>query len=252
MAEGDRMVGNSGTVAAGAAEPLLRVKQIQKAFGGLKALQGIDLEVEQGEIFGLIGPNGCGKSTLFDVITGFQRAEEGTVEFDGHDLAGKLPHQVARVGLIRTFQLTRVFPNLTVGENLMVFAGIRDKDAESRAAELLDFVHLLGLADLEASMLSYGQSKLLELAQVLMHNPKMLLLDEPMAGINPGLIEEIVEHLRALRAGGMTILLVEHNLPIVSKLCDRIAVINAGTVLTTGAPDVVVADPRVKEVFLGE
>lgn len=246
------MVGNSGTVAAGAAEPLLRVKQIQKAFGGLKALQGIDLEVEQGEIFGLIGPNGCGKSTLFDVITGFQRAEEGTVEFDGHDLAGKLPHQVARVGLIRTFQLTRVFPNLTVGENLMVFAGIRDKDAESRAAELLDFVHLLGLADLEASMLSYGQSKLLELAQVLMHNPKMLLLDEPMAGINPGLIEEIVEHLRALRAGGMTILLVEHNLPIVSKLCDRIAVINAGTVLTTGAPDVVVADPRVKEVFLGE
>jgi ABC-type branched-subunit amino acid transport system ATPase component len=246
------MVGNSGTVAAGAAEPLLRVKQIHKAFGGLKALQGIDLEVEQGEIFGLIGPNGCGKSTLFDVITGFQRAEEGTVEFDGQDLAGKLPHQVARVGLIRTFQLTRVFPNLTVGENLMVFAGIRDKDAESRAVELLDFVHLLGLADLEASMLSYGQSKLLELAQVLMHNPKMLLLDEPMAGINPGLIEEIVEHLRALRAGGMTILLVEHNLPIVSKLCDRIAVINAGTVLTTGAPDVVVADPRVKEVFLGE
>jgi ABC-type branched-subunit amino acid transport system ATPase component len=228
------------------------VKQIHKAFGGLKALQGIDLEVEQGEIFGLIGPNGCGKSTLFDVITGFQRAEEGTVEFDGQDLAGKLPHQVARVGLIRTFQLTRVFPNLTVGENLMVFAGIRDKDAESRAVELLDFVHLLGLADLEASMLSYGQSKLLELAQVLMHNPKMLLLDEPMAGINPGLIEEIVEHLRALRAGGMTILLVEHNLPIVSKLCDRIAVINAGTVLTTGAPDVVVADPRVKEVFLGE
>lgn len=232
--------------------PLLRLTRIHKSFGGLKALQGIDLEVNRGEIFGLIGPNGCGKSTLFDVITGFQKAEEGLVEFEGNDLAGKLPHQVARAGLIRTFQLTRVFPNLTVGENLMVFAGIRDKDAEARAMELLDFVHLLGLADLEASMLSYGQSKLLELAQVLMHNPKMLLLDEPMAGINPGLIEEIVEHLRALRTGGMTILLVEHNLPIVSKLCDRIAVINAGKVLITDTPDVVVADPRVKEVFLGE
>lgn len=233
-------------------EPLLRVTGIHKSFGGIRALQGIDLEVGQGEIFGLIGPNGCGKSTLFDVITGFQKAEEGVVEFDGNDLAGKLPHQVARAGLIRTFQLTKVFPNLTVGENLMVFAGIRDKDAEARAMELLDFVHLLALADLEASMLSYGQSKLLELAQVLMHSPKMLLLDEPMAGINPGLIEEIVEHLRALRSGGMTILLVEHNLPVVSKLCDRIAVINAGKVLLTDTPDVVVADPRVKEVFLGE
>lgn len=253
MAEGNRMVTTSEAAETTAVEgPLLRLTQIHKSFGGLKALQGIGLEVGQGEIFGLIGPNGCGKSTLFDVITGFQRADEGIVEFEGKDLAGKLPHQVARAGLIRTFQLTRVFPNLTVGENLMVFAGIRDKDAEARAIELLDFVHLLGLADLEASMLSYGQSKLLELAQVLMHNPKMLLLDEPMAGINPGLIEEIVEHLRALRAGGMTILLVEHNFPIVSKLCDRIAVINAGKVLITGTPDVVVADPRVKEVFLGE
>ena len=253
MAEGDRMVkAREAATTSSTTETLLRVSQIRKSFGGLKALQGIDLEVNRGEIFGLIGPNGCGKSTLFDVITGFQKADSGTVEFDGLDLAGKLPHQVARLGLIRTFQLTRVFPNLTVGENLMVFAGIRDRDAEARAIELLDFVHLLGLADLEASMLSYGQSKLLELAEVLMHRPKILLIDERMAGINPGLIEEIVDHLRALRAAGMTILLVEHNLPIVSKLCDRIAVVNAGKVLTTGTPDLVVADPRVKEVFLGE
>lgn len=244
----------SGTAVQAPAEveQILRISGIHKAFGGLKALQGVDLEVRPGEIFGLIGPNGCGKSTLFDVITGYQRPDEGTVEFQGVDLAGRLPHQVARAGLIRTFQLTRVFPNLTVGENLMVFAGIRDKEAEARAIELLDFVHLLGLADLEASMLSYGQSKLLELAQVLMHRPDMLLLDEPMAGINPGLIEEIVEHLRVLRSQGMTILLVEHNLPIVSKLCDRVAVMNSGRVMLCDVPEVVVADPRVKEVFLGE
>lgn len=231
--------------------PLLSVDSIEKGFGGLSVLQGISLDVKPGEICGLIGPNGCGKSTLFDVITGYQKPDSGHVLFNGKPLAGELPHEVARSGLIRTFQLTRVFPQLTVAENLLVFSDIRDDAGDDRARELLDFVHLLALADREASTLSYGQLKLLELAQVLMHRPKMLLLDEPMAGINPGLIKEIVEHLRHLRDEGMTILLVEHNLPVVADLCDRIAVISSGTVLINDVPDAVVNDPTVKEVFLG-
>lgn len=233
------------------AEPLLRIEGIEKSFGGLSVLQGISIDVKPGEILGLIGPNGCGKSTLFDVITGYQKSDAGAVYFDGKNTAGLLPHEVARSGLIRTFQLTRVFPQLTVAENLLVFSDIRDDEGDERARELLDFVHLLALADREASTLSYGQLKLLELAQVLMHRPKMLLLDEPMAGINPGLIKEIVEHLRQLRSEGLTVLLVEHNLPVVADLCDRIAVISAGKVLVNDVPDVVVNDAGVKEVFLG-
>ncbi len=232
--------------------PILQLDSITKSFGGLQVLRGIDLKVQRGQIFGLIGPNGCGKSTLFDIITGYQRAETGTVKFQGRMVNGTAPHILARSGLIRTFQLTRVFPNLTVAENLLVFTKMGDHDGEKRAIELLDFVHLLALAEREASTLSYGQLKLLELAQVLMHDPSMLLLDEPLAGINPGLIEEIMEHLQVLRGRGMTILLVEHNLPVVSRLCDRVAVMSAGTVLIEDHPDVVVGDARVKEVFLGE
>jgi len=231
--------------------PLLEVDTITKSFGGLNVLQGIKLEVYPGEICGLIGPNGCGKSTLFDVITGYQKADSGDVRFAGKSVRGDLPHEIARSGLIRTFQLTRIFPQLTVAENLLVFADVGDEDGDERARELLDFVHLLALADREASTLSYGQLKLLELAQVLMHKPKMLLLDEPMAGINPGLIEEIVGYLRQLRDEGMTILLVEHNLPVVANLCDRIAVVSGGVVLLDDIPEVVVNDPEVKEVFLG-
>ena len=228
---------------------ILSLRAITKSFGGLDVLKGIDLDVPRGSITGLIGPNGCGKSTLFDLVTGYQRPDGGSVTFDGASITGMAPHLVARRGLVRTFQLTRVFPNLTVAENLLVFTG-RD-GAQERAVTLLNFVHLLGLADRETSTLSYGQLKLLEFAQVLMHEPTMLMLDEPFAGVNPGLIEQLVEHLRVLRADGLTVLLVEHNLPIVAALCDSISVVNAGSVEVSGPPDVVVNDPRVKEVFLG-
>lgn len=249
-------LGATQTSASTPFDPILSVQGVVKSFGGLQVLRGIDLEVEPGTIHGLIGPNGCGKSTLFDVITGNQKSNEGKVVFRGTEIGGVRPDIISRRGLVRTFQLTRVFGNLTVAENLLVFAGAHRADgkegSEQRVIDLLEFVHLSGLAEREASTLSYGQSKLLELAQVLMHQPTMLLLDEPFAGINPGLIDVIVGHLQKLRDQGMTVLLVEHNLPMVSKLCDRIAVINSGKVIINDLPDVVVNDPRVREAFLGD
>ncbi|WP_053384514.1 ABC transporter ATP-binding protein [Leucobacter celer] len=236
--------------------PVLKLNGIKKSFGGIHVLKGIDLEVERGSIQGLIGPNGSGKSTLFDLITGYQKPDEGSVEFKGEEIQGMAPHKVSRSGLIRTFQLTKIFPNLTVAENLLVFASADErqtkKEAEDRAVELMDFVHLIGLHDREASTLSYGQLKLLEFAQVLMHRPEMLMLDEPFAGVNPGLIEELVSHIRTMRDRGLTILLVEHNLPIVAELCDRVAVVSGGQISMNEVPEVVVNDPGVKEVFLGE
>jgi len=249
-------LGATQTSASTPFDAILSVQGVGKSFGGLQVLRGIDLEVEPGTIHGLIGPNGCGKSTLFDVVTGNQKSNEGKVVFRGTEIGGVRPDIISRRGLVRTFQLTRVFRSLTVAENLLVFAGAHRADgkkgSEQRVIDLLEFVHLSGLAEREASTLSYGQSKLLELAQVLMHQPTMLLLDEPFAGINPGLIDVIVGHLQKLRDQGMTVLLVEHNLPMVSKLCDRIAVINTGRVIINDLPDVVVNDPRVKEAFLGD
>jgi ABC-type branched-subunit amino acid transport system ATPase component len=235
-------------------EHLLSVRGVCKSFGGLRVLRGVGLEVARGSITGLIGPNGSGKSTLFDVITRYQRCDEGEVVFAGQSLLGLAPHEVSRRGLVRTFQMTRVFPTLTVAENLLVFADAEGRKhlraGEAKAREMLDFVGLLGLVDREAAGLSYGQQKLLELAQVLMLGPELLLLDEPMAGINPGLADEIVQRLRDLRDRGMTLLLVEHNIPVMQSLCDAITVLNGGQVMSSGPPDVVLGDREVREVFL--
>jgi len=231
------------------ADPILAVRGVAKSFGGLRALQDVHLEVARGSITGLIGPNGSGKSTLFDIITGYQSPDAGEVVFDGASLRALAPHQVSRRGLVRTFQLTRIFPTLTVAENLLVFAD--GAEGEGRARELLEFVGLLRLADHEAAGLSYGQQKLLEIAQVLMLQPRLLLLDEPLAGINPGLAEELLQRLRELRDGGMTLLLVEHDLPAVTRLCDRLTVLDGGQIMLSGTPEAVLADAGVKEVFLG-
>ncbi|GGL09412.1 ABC transporter ATP-binding protein [Mangrovihabitans endophyticus] len=248
-------------------ESLLSVRGVAKSFGGLRVLHDVSLDVVEGGITGLIGPNGSGKSTLFDVITRYQRCDAGRVTFAGEPLDGLAPHAVARRGLIRTFQLTRVFPSLTVAENLLVFArSARARpgggpaagkaggggEGETRAVELLDVMGLLGLAHREAAGLSYGQQKLLEIAQVLMLGPRLLLLDEPMAGINPGLADEVVDRLKALRTRGMTLLLVEHDIPVLHRLCDQVVVLNAGRVMAGGAPGEVLDDPHVREAFLGE
>ena len=231
---------------------ILEVDGVSKRFGGMVALKGTTLSVREGSITGLIGPNGSGKSTLFDIMTGYLRPDEGRVRFRGKVVSNVPPHEVSRRGLIRTFQLTRIFPSLTVRENLLVCS--TDSGAQGvadRSNELLDFVRLSHLADQEAAALSYGQQKLLEIAQVLMLEPTMLLLDEPMAGINPGLANEIANHLHALQAAGKTLLLVEHNLPMVTSLCSEVIVLNAGQVIAHGPPAEVVADPDVKEAFLG-
>ena len=234
------------------AVPALSVDGVVKSFGGLAALQGVDLRVEQGSIGGLVGPNGSGKSTLFDIITGYLKCDAGTVCLAGRPIGGLPPHQVSRLGLIRTFQLTRVFSGLTVAENLLVVAGRQRGRSQARAWELLDLVGLAALADRVAGGLSYGQLKLLEIAQVMMLEPQVLLLDEPMAGIDPSLAEEITDRLRSLRDDGVTILLVEHNLPAVLELCDHLTVLASGRILAEGAPREVLQIPAVVEAFLGD
>jgi len=231
---------------------MLSIRGIDKRFGALPVLTDATFDVAEGSITGLIGPNGSGKTTLFDIITGYRAPDGGSVLFARSEIIGLKPYQLARRGLIRTFQLTRVFKGLTVLENLLVCdVSPTAEEASDRALEMLDFVRLTALADREAAALSYGQQKLLEIAQVLMLDPSMLLLDEPMAGINPGLADQIIEHLQALRAGGKTLLLIEHNLSVITTLCDKLLVLNAGSIIAEGRPEEVIKDRNVREAFLG-
>lgn len=234
---------------------LLSVRGVRKSYGGLRILDDVTLDVHEGAIAGVIGPNGAGKSTLFDVITRYTPCDSGEITFDGQPIAALAPYQVSHRGLVRTFQLTRVFPSLTVAENLLVFAerghGSRTT-TEEHVWEILDFTGLARLATAEAATLSYGQLKLLEIAQVLMLGPKMLMLDEPMAGINPGLVDELATRLLALRDRGLTLLLVEHNIPVIERLCDTVTVLAAGQVMAHGSPAEVLKDRDVREAFLGD
>ncbi|MEN3309300.1 MAG: branched-chain amino acid transport system ATP-binding protein livM [Micromonosporaceae bacterium] len=232
-------------------DPILSVRGVDKSFGGLRVLRDVGLDVHSGSITGLVGPNGSGKSTLFDVITRYLPCDAGEVSLAGESLLGLAPYEVSRRGLARTFQLTRVFANLTVAENVLVFAE-GGQDGEGKAHAMLEFVGLLRLAGQEAARLSYGQQKLLEIAQVLMLDPRVLLLDEPMAGINPALADELVQRLCELRGRGLALLLVEHNIPVIQRMCDTVAVLAAGSVMACGKPDEVLADRGVREAFLGD
>lgn len=236
---------------------LLEVREVRKSFGGLQALNGCSLTVQEGTVAGLIGPNGSGKTTLFNVITGYERADAGTVAFGGQDVTGLATGKIGGLGVGRTFQLTRVFNRLTLLENLQVGrAGVpRERRGElygqARCMELLDFVGLTALAQAQAGSLSYGQRKLVELAMVLAQEPKVVLLDEPAGGINPTLIGQIADRIGELNRRGMTFLVVEHNMEFVMGLCDVISVMERGAVIACGRPDEVRKDPRVLDAYLG-
>jgi neutral amino acid transport system ATP-binding protein len=233
---------------------LLRTEGIKKAYGGVHALTGATISVDEGTIAGLIGPNGSGKTTLFNVITGYQRPDEGQVFFGDRVITSLAPDKVFAVGIGRTFQLTRIFPRLTVLENMLVAAqhsrGQRHT-VRRRAMELLEFVGIHGHADLLAGSLSYGQRKLLELAYVLIADPQVILLDEPAGGVNPTLINHIADRIRELNSQGKTFLIVEHNMEFVMGLCSSVSVLESGSCVVSGPPEVIRTDKRVLDAYLG-
>ncbi|HXF98035.1 MAG TPA: ABC transporter ATP-binding protein [Gaiellaceae bacterium] len=255
--------------APGPAAPLLAVEGVTKRFAGVVAVNEATFSVAPGSITALIGPNGAGKSTLFNVITGFLRGDGGDVRFAGESIAGRAPHAIARRGLVRTFQLTKALAVMSVLDNMLLAApgnpGERlllaplrplwrgaERSARARALELLEVFGLAARANDYAGTLSGGQRKLLELARALMLDPRLLLLDEPLAGVNRTLARALLEHVQALRAErGVTILLVEHDMEVVMEHSDAVVVMAEGRVVTSGPPAEVRRDPRVVEAYLG-
>jgi ABC-type branched-subunit amino acid transport system ATPase component len=241
---------------------LLEVQNVSKAFGGIHALNTCSITVEEGSITGLIGPNGSGKTTLFNVITGYEQVDSGTIRLRSRPITNVKPDKVFRLGIGRTFQLTRIFPRLTVMENMHVAAqreGIKEllsrwssTHEQKRALELLDFVGLTKLKDMPAANLSYGQKKLLEFAYVLIAEPQVILLDEPAGGINPTLIQQVAERIYTLNKQGVTFLVVEHNMEFVMGLCERVTVMHRGANIAEGTPQEVRANPAVLEAYLGD
>jgi branched-chain amino acid transport system ATP-binding protein len=248
---------------------LLKVTNIEKHFGGVKALQGCTIEVQEGTITGLIGPNGAGKTTLFNVISGMLRPDRGEIELRGRRIDGLAPHRIARLGLLRTFQISRGLRRMTVLENLMVYpqsqvgeslwniwaqwGRVKEQEEKLRkkALETLEFVNLIHLQNSYAEELSGGQKRLLELARVLMADPRIVLLDEPGAGVNPALMKILVTRILQLRDQGVTFLLIEHDMDLVLSLCHPVIVLTEGKKLMDGAFAEVRKDPRVLEAYLG-
>ena len=231
---------------------ILEVLEVTKRFGGVTAVNHCSLAVQPRKIYGLIGPNGSGKTTLFNCITGLERRDEGEIRFKDERIDGLKPHQVACRGIGRTFQIIRVFPELTALENLLVvsrkggLAGNRQ-----RAMELLEFVKLDRLQNEYAGNLSYGQQKLLEFIRVLMTDPELILLDEPAAGVNPTLLNDLLGAIRKLRVQGKTVLIVEHDMKVVMGLCETVFVLDYGEKIAEGPPEVIQADERVMEAYFG-
>jgi neutral amino acid transport system ATP-binding protein len=240
---------------------LLEVQGLSKRFGGVTAVDGCSMSLELGSITGLIGPNGSGKTTVFNLITGFIAQDSGDVRFNGESIAGLGPNRIYGLGIGRTFQLARIFPRLTALENMLVpvrRSGLRAlfsrgqwHDEKTRAMDMLTAMDISHVAGLLGGSLSYGQRKLLELAAVMMAKPQLVLLDEPAGGVNPALVERIGQHISELNGQGVTFLLVEHNMPFVMGLCHDIVVLDRGAVLARGTPAEVRGNAAVLEAYLG-
>ena len=253
-----------------AASPILKVRDAVKAFGAMRAVDGASFAVAPGSITGLIGPNGAGKTTLFGAIAGENPLTSGSVTFDGHDITRRDAYAIYRLKLARTFQIPRPFAKMTVLENVMVAAlgqagekfwntwlrpgRVKRQETEirERAHEVIRFCNLTAVEDNLAGAVSGGQKKLLELARVLMSEPRMILLDEPAAGVNPALLDTLVEKIVEINRRGTTFLIIEHNMDMVMSLCEAIVVLAQGRVIAHGSPDEVAADPAVLDAYLGE
>ncbi|MFQ6051201.1 MAG: ABC transporter ATP-binding protein [Candidatus Hydrothermarchaeota archaeon] len=249
---------------------MLSIINVSKSFGGIKAVNDCSLEIKENSITGLIGPNGAGKSTLFDLITGFQRADKGEIYFKNELISGLDPHIIALKGIVKTFQIPRPFPKMTVLENMLLSpkkqigenifgvllrsSVVKEQETKNleKALKLLKFMNLIDLKDEYAGNLSTGQMKLLELARALMVDPELLLLDEPVAGVNPVLTKELLDHIRELQKNGKTFFIVEHNMEVMMELCEHIFVMHNGKVISSGSPEEIRNDERVLDAYLGE
>jgi neutral amino acid transport system ATP-binding protein len=260
--------GVSATPGSKKPDPILVADGVQRTFGGLKAVDVEHVEIQRGAITALIGPNGAGKTTFFNLLTGFDRPQKGNWHFNGRALAGVAPHKVARGGMVRTFQLTKALSRMTVLENMRLgatdqggenlFRGLvpglwskQERAITEQAMDLLARFKLDAKAGDFAGSLSGGQRKLLEMARALMSKPEMVMLDEPMAGVNPALTQSLLGHVKDLREQGMSVLFVEHDMDMVRDISDWVIVMAQGSVVAEGRPDEVMADPAVIDAYLG-
>jgi neutral amino acid transport system ATP-binding protein len=254
--------------ATGGSPPILEADHVRRSFGGLAAVDVEHLDVPGGRIVALIGPNGAGKTTFFNVLTGFERADRGRWTFEGQQLTGQPPYRIAQAGMVRTFQLPRALARMTVLDNMKLAAQgqrgerffvalvrpiwrAQERQVEARAIELLEWLGLAALRDDYAGTLSGGQRKLLELGRAVMAEPALLMLDEPTAGVNPALKQSLLDRIHTLRAQGMTVLFVEHDMDVVTRISDGVVCMAEGRVIAEGTPGEVVSDTAVVDAYLG-